>query len=181
MKKYLLLTIMLTTGLQAWATSTLEKNIVECTISTNTVFEEIILKHVQTQDADDYVYEDYVLDFTSGDILGESVDILGSHEQVRKRIFTSATAGADGVIASGSSDYVMIAQFDHSELIIKLVYEGRDQDNFATYSMYFEGEGPAYELVVSRVQSILGDSEHYGEFDSPLCVSHFDLDEFVTQ
>ncbi len=181
MKKYLLSTLIMIAATQAQATTTLEKNIVECTISSNAAFEEIILKNVQTEDADNNIYEDYVLDYTFGEMFGDSVDIIGRHEQVRNRIFTSANANGDGVIANGSRDYVMIAQYDHSELIVHLTYEGQDQDNFPTYTMSFEGEGPAYELVVERVQDVLADSEHYGRYDNPLCTSHFDLDEFVTQ
>lgn len=181
MKKYALSLAVLMFTVQAQATSILERAIVECTISSQNVFEEISLKFVQTQDADQNVYEDYVLDYTFGELEGASSDIFGRHEQVRERIFTSANASADGVIARGAEDYSMIMRFDHSEVIVHLAYEGQDQDNFPTYTMFFEGEGPAYELVVDKVQDRLADSEHYNRFDNPLCVSHFDLNEFVTQ
>lgn len=181
MKKYLVGVLAVFITMQAEATTTLEKNIVECTISSNQVFEEIILKFVQTQDADDYVYEDYVLDYTFGEMSGDSVDIIGAHEQIRHRLFTSAIADGDGVIANGREDYVMIAQYEHSELIVHLTYEGQDQDDFPTYTMSFEGEGPVYELVVERVQDVLAESEHYNRYDNPLCTSHFDLNEFVSQ
>ncbi len=180
MKKYLLAGLISMFAVQAEATSTLEENIVECTVSTSDFFEEIILKFVKTQDADDYVYEDYVLDHTYGEMSGTSVDLLGRHEQVRNRIFTTANADADGVLAVGSRSYEMITQFDHSELIISLNYQGLDQDDFSTYEMTFDGSGPVYELVVERVQDILADSELYERYDNPLCVSHFNLDDFVT-
>lgn len=182
MKKMILTSmVFLAASFEAQATSTLERNIVECTISTSDIFEELILKSVEVQDADNYVYESYVLDHTWGEMEGVSSDIFGRHEQVRSRIFTTANAEADGVIADGARDYVLISQYEHSELIIKLIYEGLDQDDFPTYSMYFEGGGPAYDIVVSSVQDILAESEHYNRFDAPLCTSHFNLDEFVTQ
>ena len=121
-----------------------------------------------------------MLDYTEGELDGRTSDIFGRHEQVRDRIFTSANASEDGVIATGAEDYQMIMLFDHSEVVVNLEYQGRDQDNFPTYSMSFAGEGPAYELTVQRVQEKLAASEHYNRFDNPLCVSHFNLNEFVT-
>lgn len=181
MKSYILSLLGILISLPAWGTSTLERNLAECSISTEDYFEEIILKFIQTEDADQNVYADYVLDYTYGDLFGESVDILGRHEQVRKRIFTSAMAEGDGVIALGQRDYQMITVFDHSEVVIQLDYVGQDQDDFSTYRMSLDGEGPAFELVEERLQDILADSEHYGRYDDPLCVTHFDLDEFVTE
>ena len=181
MKKYLAATLVMIFSLQAQATTTLERNIVECTIRSQNSFEEIILKHLQTEDADSNIYENYVLDYTFGELHGDSVDIIGRHEQVRHRLFTSANAEGDGVIREGRGDYVMIAQFDHSELIVNLSYVGQDQDDFPTYNMSFDGGGPVLELVVERVDDVLRDSEHYNPGDDLLCVSHFDLDEFVTQ
>ena len=180
MKKYALSLAVLFLAAQAQATSVLERAIVECTISSQSVFEELSLKFVQTQDADQNVYEDYVLDYTFGELEGNSSDIFGRHEQVRERIFTSSNANEDGVIARGARDYAMIMRFDHSEVIVNLAYEGQDQDDFPTYTMSLDGEGPAYEITVAKMQDKLADSEHYNRFDNPLCVSHFDLNEFVT-
>ena len=181
MKKYALSLAALMFATQAQATAILEKAIVECTISSQNIFEQISLNFVQTQDADQNIYEDYVLDHTYGELEGRSSDIFGRHEQVRERIFTSANADADGVIARGAESYSMIMRFEHSEVIVNLDYEGQDQDNFPTYTMSFEGDGPAYEITIAKVQEKLADSEHYNRFDNPLCVSHFDLNEFVTQ
>ncbi len=181
MRKYLALIIALSFSFEAQSTSILERNLAECTISSNSTFEEIILKYVETQDADDYIYQDYVLDHTFGELEGESSDILGRHEQIRQRFFTSANAEGDGVIRDGRGDYLMIAQFEQSEFVVALEYVGQDQDDFPTYNMSFDGYGPVFDLVMERVDEALYESEHYDVGDDLLCVSHFNLDEFVTQ
>lgn len=181
MKKYVIGALLTLVAFPALATSTLERNLAECTISTNGTFEEIVLKYIQTEDADMNVYSDYVLDYTQGDLYGASVDILGKHEQVRQRLFTSAMAEGDGVIGIDYRDYQMITVFNHSEVRINLAYEGRDQDDFATYTMSIDGYGPAYRLVKERVEDVLAQSEHYGRYDDPLCVTHFNLDDYISE
>lgn len=181
MKESILLILLVFLSSQAAeATSVLERNLVECTLSAQPQFEELVLKRLQTQDGHNNIYEDYVLDFAFGDIYGTEVDILGAHEQVRQRIFTSANAEADGVIAAGRDDYQMITEFEHSRLVINLIYQGQNQNNFPTYTMSIEGQGPAFELVYERFGDLLADSEFYSRYDKPLCVSHFNLDEYIT-
>lgn len=180
MKKYVLSLIVLMSVAQAEATSTLDKAIVECSISTQSKFEEISLNFVQTQDADDRIFSDYIMKYTFGELEGASSDIFGRHPQLTETIFTSANAGSDGVIANGQGDYQMIMNFEHSQVIVNLIYLGQDQDDFATYEMSFEGEGPAYEITLERVDEKLENSEHYRSGDNLRCVSHFNLDDFVT-
>ena len=181
MKKYLLSLIVVISVAQAEATTTLDKAIVECSISTQSKFEEISLNYIQTQDADERIFSDYIMKYTYGELEGVASDIFGRHPQLTETIFTSANANGDGVIANGRGDYQMIMNFDHSQVVVSLLYVGQDQDNFATYEMSFEGEGPAYEITVDRVDEKLRNSEHYNSGDNLLCVSHFNLDEFVTQ
>ena len=177
--KYLLILACLSFSIQAKATSVLERNLVECTISTYGAFEEIALKSVTLEDGDLNTFHSYTLDHLSGDLNAYETDILGAHEQVRDRIFTSANANNDGLYPDMGRDYQLITEFDHSELIVFLLYAGVNQYGFETYEIELDGYGPVFDLVFDRFHRILDRSDHYEAYDRPLCVTHFNLDDFV--
>jgi hypothetical protein len=179
MIKLLILTAILAFTQHSKATSVLERNLVECTISTNHIYEEIILKSVTLEDGDFNTFHSYTLDHVSGDLHGYETDILGAHEQVRDRIFTSANANSDGLYPDYGSDYQLITQFDHSELIVNLNFAGVNQHGFETFEIELDGYGPVFDLVFERFHRILDRSDHYQAYDRPLCVTHFNLDDFV--
>jgi len=166
-------------SVQAQATSVLERNLVECTISTLGVFEELALKSVTLEDGDLNTFHSYTLDHLSGDLNGYETDILGAHEQVRDRIFTSANANSDGLYPDAGQDYQLITEFDRSELIVFLLYAGVNQYGYETYEIELDGYGPVFDLVYERFHRILDRSDHYEAYDRPLCVTHFNLDDFV--
>ena len=178
-KKLIITAAILGFGYKANATSTLERNLVECTISTNHIYEEIVLKSVTLEDGDFNKFHSYTLDLVSGDLDGYESDILGVHEQIRERIFTSANANSDGLYPVQRKDYQLITQFDRSELIVNLIYAGINQNGFTTYEMEIDGYGPVFNLVEDRFNRILDQSDHYEAYDRPLCVTHFNLDDFV--
>ena len=122
-----------------WATSVLERNLVECTISDHNYYAEFILKHVTLEDGDLNTYQSYTLDYVNGELYGHEVDMLGTHEQLRDRIFTTANADADGVVTDGPSSYQMISEFRNSRVIIQLDYAGKDINGFDRYEISLDG------------------------------------------
>lgn len=164
-----------------WATSVLERNLVECTISDQEYFAQFILKHVTTEDGDLNKYQSYTLDYVNGELYGYEADLLGVHEQLRDRIFTTANADADGVVYEGQNSYQMISEFRTSMVIVNLNYVGKDEYGFDKYEIDFDRRsyGPVFDLVFGKYQEILDGSEIYNAYDRPVCTSHFNLDEFV--
>ena len=162
-----------------WATSVLERNLVECTISDQNYYAEFILKHVTLEDGDLNTYQSYTLDYVNGELYGHEVDILGVHEQLRDRIFTTANADSDGVVNDGHNSYQMISEFRNSRVIIQLDYVGKNTNGFDSYEISLDGHGPVFNLVFDKYQEILDGSELYQAYDRPVCTSHFNLDDFV--
>jgi len=180
MTKLSLFTILLATTFQsAFATSVLERNLVECAINTRPDFQEIILKSVTLEDGDLNTFHSFTLDHVQGDLTGLETDILGAHEQVRDRIFTSTNANSGGLYPEHVRDYQLITEFDRSELIVNLLFAGVNQYGFETYEMEIDGYGPVFELVYAKFHSLLDRSNQYEAYDRPLCVTHFNLDDYT--